>query len=141
MLKKEDLRQLTKASTVLGMIWAYAITTEDNELYEKTGVTIKDLDDSMRALGHIHTIESLKHFRANERRNARNKMYPEQHRKHNRDYGKQHKRKQTSSKRPKEIEHNPFVFNVVDELPCNDALNNLYEILYPKRKSRLKGGE
>ena len=64
------------------MIWAYAIELDSNELYEKTGVTIKDLNDCMRALNHIHTVETLKHLRANERTNTWNKAHPEKHRKH-----------------------------------------------------------
>ena len=86
MLKNEDLKQISKAQTLLGMIWAYAIELDSNELYEKTGVTIKDLNDCMRALNHIHTVETLKHLRANERTNTWNKANPEKHRKHSRDY-------------------------------------------------------
>lgn len=93
MLKNEDLRQISKAQTLLGMIWAYAIEQDNNELYEKTGVTIKDLDDSMRALNHIHTVETLKHLKASEKSNAWNKANPEKHRKHNRDYERRKRNK------------------------------------------------
>ena len=86
MLKNEDLKQISKAQTLLGMIWAYAIELDSNELYEKTGVTTKDLNDCMRALNHIHTVETLKHLKANERTNTWNKANPEKHRKHSRDY-------------------------------------------------------
>ena len=86
MLKNEDLKQISKAQTLLGMIWAYAIELDSNELYEKTGVTAKDLNDCMRALNHIHTVETLKHLKANERTNTWNKANPEKHRKHSRDY-------------------------------------------------------
>ena len=68
------------------MIWAYAIELDSNELYEKTGVTAKDLNDCMRALNHIHTVETLKHLKASERTNTWNKANPEKHRKHSRDY-------------------------------------------------------
>lgn len=91
MLKNEDLKQISKAQTLLGMIWAYAIELDNNELYEKTGVTIKDLNDCMRALNHIHTVETLKHLRTNERTNTWNKANPEKHRKHSRDYERRKK--------------------------------------------------
>ena len=93
MLKNEDLRQIRKAQTLLGIIWAYAIDQDNNELYEKTGVTIKDLNDSMKALNHIHTVEILKHLKASEKSNAWNKANPEKHRKHNRDYERRKRNK------------------------------------------------
>ena len=93
MLKNEDLKQISKAQTLLGMIWAYAIELDSNELYEKTGVTIKDLNDCMRALNHIHTVETLKHLKANERTNTWNKAHPEKHRKHSRDYERRKRNK------------------------------------------------
>lgn len=93
MLKNEDLRQIRKAQTLLGVIWAYAIDQDNNELYEKTGVTIKDLNDSMKALNHIHTVETLKHLKASEKSNAWNKAHPEQHRKHNRDHERRKRNK------------------------------------------------
>lgn len=86
MLKNEDLKQISKAQTLLGMIWAYAIELDSNELYEKTGVTTKDLNDCMRALNHIHTVETLKHLKASEKANAYNKAHPEKHREINRRY-------------------------------------------------------
>lgn len=63
MLKNEDLKQISKAHTILGMIWAYAIEVDTNELYEKTGITTKDIHDCMKALNHIHTQETIKHKR------------------------------------------------------------------------------
>lgn len=93
MLKNEDLKQISKAQTLLGMIWAYAIELDNNELYEKTGVTIKDLNDCMRALNHIHTVETLKHLRANERANTWNKANPEKHREYNREYERRKRNK------------------------------------------------
>ena len=86
MLKNEDLKQISKAQTLLGMIWAYAIELDNNELYEKTGVTTKDISECMKALNHIHTVETLKHLKASEKANAWNKANPEKHRKHSRDY-------------------------------------------------------
>lgn len=63
MLKNEDMKQINKAHTILGMILAHAIEVDNNELYEKTGVTIKDLHDSMTALNRIYVQETIKHKR------------------------------------------------------------------------------
>ena len=57
MLKNEDLKQISKAQTLLCMIWQYSI--DSDELYEKTGITTKDIHICMRALSHIHTVETL----------------------------------------------------------------------------------
>ena len=84
MLKNEDLKQISKAQTLLCVIWQYSI--DSNELYEKTGITTKDIHDCMKALNHIHTIETLKHIKASEKANKWNKANPEKHRKHSRDY-------------------------------------------------------
>ena len=84
MLKNEDLKQISKAQTLLCVIWQYSI--DSNELYEKTGITTKDIHDCMKALNHIHTQETIKHLRASEKANKWNKANPEKHRKHSRDY-------------------------------------------------------
>lgn len=84
MLKNEDLKQISKAQTLLCVIWQYSIDSDD--LYDKTGVTSKDIHDSIKALTHIHTVEKLKHLKASEQANKWNKANPEKHRKHSRDY-------------------------------------------------------
>ena len=89
MLKNEDLKQISKAQTLLCVIWQYSI--DSDELYEKTGITTKDIHSCMRALNHIHTVETLKHLKASEKANAWNKANPEKHRKHNRDYERRKK--------------------------------------------------
>ena len=86
MLKNEDLKQISKAQTLLCIIWQYSI--DSDELYEKTGITTRDIHSCMRALSHIHTVETLKHLKASEKANAWNKANPEKHRKHSRDYEK-----------------------------------------------------
>ena len=91
MLKNEDLKQISKAQTLLCMIWQYSI--DSDELYEKTGITTRDIHSCMRALSHIHTVETLKHLKASEKANAWNKANPEKHRKHNRDYERKKKNK------------------------------------------------
>lgn len=82
MLKNEDLKQISKAQTLLCVIWQYSI--DSDELYEKTGITTKDIHSCMRALSHIHTTETLKHLKASEKANAWNKANPEKHREINR---------------------------------------------------------
>ena len=84
MLKNEDLKQISKAQTLLCIIWQYSI--DSDELYEKTGITTKDIHSCMRALSHIHTVETLKHLKASEKANAYNKTHPEKHREINRRY-------------------------------------------------------
>lgn len=84
MLKNEDLKQISKAQTLLCIIWQYSI--DSDELYEKTGITTKDIHSCMRALNHIHTVETLKHLKASEKANAWNKANPEKHREINRRY-------------------------------------------------------
>ena len=86
MLKNEDLKQISKANTLLTIIYQYTLEIDNNDLYEKTGVTLKDIHDSIKALTHIHTIETLKHIKASEKANKWNKANPEKHRKHSRDY-------------------------------------------------------
>ena len=84
MLKNEDLKQISKAQTLLCIIWQYSI--DSDELYEKTGITTRDIHSCMRALSHIHTVETLKHLKASEKANAWNKANPEKHREINRRY-------------------------------------------------------
>lgn len=86
MLKNEDLKQISKANTLLTMIYQYTLEMDNNDLYEKTGITSKDIHDSIKALNHIHAQETIKHLRASEKANKWNKANPEKHRKHSRDY-------------------------------------------------------
>lgn len=78
MLKNEELRQISKAHTILGMIWAYTIELENNEFYEETGVTTKDIHDCMIALNHICITQKLKKLQVSDYSNE----YKKQHRKH-----------------------------------------------------------
>ena len=84
MLKNEDLKQISKAQTLLCIIWQYSI--DSDELYEKTGITTRDIHSCMRALSHIHTVETLKHLKVSEKANTWNKANPEKHREINRRY-------------------------------------------------------
>lgn len=86
MLKNEDLKQISKANILLTIIYQYTLELDNNDLYEKTGVTLKDIRDSIKALTHIHVQETLKHIKASEKANKWNKANPEKHRKHSRDY-------------------------------------------------------
>ena len=102
MLKNEELKQINQASVALGMIWAYAIEP-DSDLYEKTGVTSKDLHDCMRALNHIYVTQNLKHKQASEQANAWNKAHPEEHRRHSREAHRRH------PKERKEYQHQYYL--------------------------------
>lgn len=86
MLKNEDLKQISKINILLTKIYKYTININNNELYDKTGITSKDIHNSMKALQHIHTIETLKHRKASIQANKWNKSNPEKHRKHSREY-------------------------------------------------------
>lgn len=103
MLKNKDLKAISKAHTLLGMIWAYTIDIDNNELYNETRITSKDLLDSMNALNHIYVQETMKHLRASEKANAWNKAHPEQHRKHSKDSERRHR------ERVKEYQHEYYL--------------------------------
>lgn len=91
MLKNEDLKQISKANILLTIIYQYTLEIDNNDFYDKTGITSKDIHDSIKALTHIHTVEKLKHLRASEQANKWNKTNPEKHRQHNKDYIKRKK--------------------------------------------------
>lgn len=91
MLKNEDLTQLSKIHTLLGMIWQYTINADNNDLYEQTGITSKDIHDAMKSINHIHTAETVKHLASNEKSNAWNKSHPERHRELQRQYAERNK--------------------------------------------------
>ena len=86
MLKNEDLKQINNVTTLLSVIYQYAIDIDNNDFYEKTNITTKDIHNGINALIHIHTTETLKHIKASEKANKWNKANPEKHRKHSRDY-------------------------------------------------------
>lgn len=88
MLKNEDLKRLSKTTTLLSTLKQYFIDLDDNNLYDQTGITLKDIQEGIQTLNHIHTTETIKHVKASEKSNAWNKAHPEQHRKHNRESGR-----------------------------------------------------
>ena len=91
MLKNEDLKQISKANILLTIIYQYTLETDNNDFYDKTGITTKDINECIKALTHIHTVEKLKHLKASEQANKWNKTNPEKHRQHNKDYIKRKK--------------------------------------------------
>lgn len=91
MLKNEDIKQISYATTLLAIVKEYALDEETTDFYEKTGITILDIDKSIKHLTHIHTTETIKHLQASEKANKWNKAHPEQHRKHSRDYERRKK--------------------------------------------------
>ena len=84
MLKNEDLKQISKAQTLLCIIWQYSI--DSDELYEKTDINTRGIQRCMRVCSSIHTVKTLKHLKASEKANAWNKANPEKHREINRRY-------------------------------------------------------
>lgn len=93
MLKNKDLSKLNKVHTLLGLIWVYTIDTDNNELYEQTGITSKDIHEAMQIINHIHSTEVIKHVVSNEKSNAYNKAHPERHRELNREYARRRREK------------------------------------------------
>lgn len=105
MLKNKDLQQLGKIHTLLGMIWQYTIDTDNNDLYEQTGITIKDIHDAMLTLNRIHTAETVKHLASNEKSNAYNKAHPEKHRELQRRYNERNKERLREKRREYDREY------------------------------------
>ena len=69
MLKNEDLKHISGVITLLTSIYQYTIDIDNNDFYENTNITTKDIHNSIKALTHIHTMETLKHIKASEKAN------------------------------------------------------------------------
>ena len=89
MLKNEELKSISNASTMLLFLKRYALETDT--FYEDTGITIADIEKLSNELHHIHNKYALKKIAQSEKSNAWNKAHPEQHRRHNRDYERRKK--------------------------------------------------
>lgn len=86
MLKNEDLKQISSTITLLTIIKQYLLETDPTDFIDKTRIDLIDIQHTIKALTHIHTVEKLKHLKASEQANKWNKANPEKHRKHSRDY-------------------------------------------------------
>ena len=57
-LRNEDLNQINKAHTLLGMIHAYTMEL-GNDFYSNTTITARDMQDCMKELNRIYTEQKL----------------------------------------------------------------------------------
>ena len=91
MLKNENLKQISSTITLLTVIKQYLLETDPTDFIDKTGIDLIDIQHTIKALTHIHTVEKLKHLKASEQANKWNKANPEKHRKNSRDYERRKK--------------------------------------------------
>lgn len=93
MLKNEAIKQIRDTYFLLNIIYKYATDTDSSELYDKTGITSKDILKCMKELSRIEAEETIKHITSNKRSNEYNKAHPERHRQLQKEYDKRHKEK------------------------------------------------
>lgn len=93
MLKNEAIKQIRDTYFLLNIIYKYATDTDSSELYDKTGITSKDILKCMKELSRIEAEETIKHITSNKRSNEYNKAHPEKHRQLQKEYSKRHKDK------------------------------------------------
>jgi len=75
MLKNEELKQINYTTTLLQMIKEYA--WESDDFYDKTGITIIDIEKRIKALKHIHTTQKLKKKRNSQQSTEYKKLHKE----------------------------------------------------------------
>ena len=59
MLKNEDIKQIRATYLLLNIIYKYTIDLDSTELYDKTGITSRDILKCMKALSHIEAEETV----------------------------------------------------------------------------------
>ncbi len=91
MLKNEAIKQIRDTYLLLNIIYKYTIDLDSTELYDKTGITSRDILKCMKALSHIEAEETTKHILSNKRSNEYNKANPEKHRQLCRESAKRHR--------------------------------------------------
>ena len=91
MLKNEELQAIKKATILLTIIQTYSL--EDNDFYDFTKITTKDIDLSIKALNHIIAKYVVKKKIQSDKSNAWNKANPERHRENNRKSGRKNREK------------------------------------------------
>lgn len=77
-LKNEELKQISYATTLLEIIKQFAWEEDADGLCEKTGITIIDLEKSIKALKHIHITQKLQKQIASDKSTE----YKKQHKTH-----------------------------------------------------------
>ena len=93
MLKNESLKQINNTITLLTTIKLYLLENDPTDFIDKTGIDLIDIQHNIKNLITIHTQETIKHLKANEKAKAWNKANPEKHRKHSRDYERRKRNK------------------------------------------------
>lgn len=79
MLKNEEMKQLLHASIILEAVIQYIVNSETDDFYDKTGVTLIDIEKCKKALIHIHSIQTVKKLEANQKANTYNKTHKDYH--------------------------------------------------------------
>lgn len=80
MLRNDELKQIRDTYFLLNILFKYATDPDNTDLYDKTGITSKDILKCMNGLSHIEAEEAVRHIKANTRSNEYNKAHPERHR-------------------------------------------------------------
>ncbi len=91
MLKNEDIKEIRATYLLLNIIYKYTIDPDSTELYDKTGITSRDILKCMKALSHIEAEETVKHITSNKKSNEYNKAHPERHRQLVKESAKRHR--------------------------------------------------
>lgn len=91
MLKNEDIKQIRATYLLLNIIYKYTTDLDSTELYDKTGITSRDILKCMKALSHIEAEETVKHITSNKKSNEYNKANPEKHRQLVKESAKRHR--------------------------------------------------
>jgi hypothetical protein len=78
LLKNEELKQISYATTLLEVIKQFAWEEDADNLLEKTGITIIDLEKSIKALKQIHTKQKLYKLKNSEQ----STLYKKTHKRH-----------------------------------------------------------
>lgn len=91
MLKNNELADISKSITLLTTIKMYLLENDATDFIDKTGVDLIDIQHNIKALQQIHSKHVIKHKENSEKANNWNKLHPEQHRKHSRDYERRKK--------------------------------------------------
>ena len=80
MLTNKELSTITKTIALLNIILKYALSTESHEFFEKTGITVMDIDTCIHKLHHIAVSHHWKKHIQSEKSNEYNKTHKEYHR-------------------------------------------------------------
>lgn len=88
MLTNKELNTIISTITMLTAIKDYAINIDDNNLYNVTGITVANIQSTIKELQAIKVKTLTIKKSRSDHANAWNKAHPDQHRKHSRDYAR-----------------------------------------------------